>query len=248
MRASAILAVSALLLCPPVTGSSVVAQEEQKKGAVTGTIFDQASGAPLMGVRVSIVGTKLRAQTDSSGSFRLNEVPPGEANLRIERTGYNRLVENILVHSGWTTGVELELIPIAVLLDALQIRTGARVTGARREEIRPEVNGVPRSPTEALAAKAPGVLVMRPSGEIGRGTRILIRGPSSISLPNQPVVYLDGVRVNANMVGMRNDGYLNLDFVSSESIDRIEVLRGPSAAAQYGGDASGGVILIYTKR
>ena len=62
------------------------------------------------------------------------------------------------------------------------------------------------------------------------------------------IVFMDGARVEATMQGNnKNNGYLSLDFVSPEAIDRIEVVRGPMASARYGPEARGGVILIFTK-
>jgi TonB-dependent starch-binding outer membrane protein SusC len=96
---------------------------------------------------------------------------------------------------------------------------------------------------------------MRPSGTTGSGGRILMRGISSLSLSNDPVIYVDGVRVGTSQqtYGQESRGpqgkaaYL-LDFVDPRDIDRIEVLRGPATAVRFGLDAASGVILIYTKR
>ena len=97
-----------------------------------------------------------------------------------------------------------------------------------------------------------GVQVLRPNGSVGSGGRILIRGLKSIALPNDPVIYVDGIRIQASLAnpvarGMEQ-GFFALDFIDPATIDRIEVLRGPATAVRYGLDSAGGVILIYTKR
>ena len=111
-------------------------------------------------------------------------------------------------------------------------------------------SAVGRSISEHLAGRVPGLHVIRTSGTTGVSPRIMIRGPNSISLSNTPAVYVDGIRVNVEVRSTNRGGntYWGLDLLDSASVDRIEVLRGPAAAAQYGGDAASGVILIFTKR
>lgn len=228
----------------PLSGSA------QQRGSVLGHVIDDVDGLPLGKVVATIAGTKLRAVTDSLGEFRIDGVEPGEVLVRLERSGYVKISESVLVHDGWTTSATFELAPVAVLLDALRAYAGSRPSGvesAPRRSVRPESQATGNT-TDRLGVQVPGVHVMRPSGEVGRGARVLIRGPSSISLSNQPVVYLDGVRVQASMTGFRNEGLFSLDFISPDAIDRIEVLKGPSAAAVYGPGSANGVILIYSKR
>jgi outer membrane receptor for Fe3+-dicitrate len=238
-------AVAALLVAilPAVPASA-------QKGAILGEIFDATDGKPIEKATVVVAGTKLRAVTDSLGAFRIDGVPAGEVSIRVEKSGFARITEPVLVHEGWTTGVQYELAPVAILLDALRVHVGATDAAnaaIKTDEVRPTpLAGA--STWDEIGSKVPGVYVMRPSGETGRGSRVIIRGPSSISLSNAPIVYMDGARVEATMQGNnKNNGYLSLDFVSPEAIDRIEVLRGPMASARYGPEARGGVILIYTK-
>ncbi len=249
-RSSALPLLLVLLL--PATPLSA---RQQTTGAILGEIVDAVDGSPLMKVTVTIPGTKLSAVTDSVGAFRIDGVAAGEVTVRVQKGGYVSLSESVIVHEGWTTGVVFELTPQAVLLNELRVRSGAPplagdASGAKRGEVRPSDNasGSPRSTMDAISAQVPGVMVMRPSGETGRGTRVLIRGISSISLSNLPIVYLDGIRVQAEQLGFRNQGLMSLDFIDPQSIDRIEILRGPAASAQYGSESSAGVILIYTKR
>lgn len=226
------------------------ASARQQHGAIQGRVVDASDGLPLEDAVITVSGTELRAVTDSAGEFRIEGIDPGEVPVRLERSGFATVSEPVLVHGGWTTSVAFELAPVAALLDALRVYAGSEPEPERSTSI-DELSMDTRTTgetTDRLGTLVPGVQVMRPSGEVGRGTRIRIRGPSSISLSNQPVVYLDGVRIEAEIGGFRNEGLISLDFISPEAIDRIEVLKGPSASARYGPDSSNGVIIIHTKR
>ncbi|MGH7575157.1 MAG: TonB-dependent receptor plug domain-containing protein [Longimicrobiales bacterium] len=229
---------------------AIPASAQQSHGSIQGRVVDAAGGLPLGDAIITVPGTELRAVTDSAGEFRVDGIDPGEVLIRLERSGFVTVTEPVLVHGGWTTSAAFELAPVAALLDALRVFADAEQVRARPASIGELRMGdqTTGATTDRLGALMPGVQVMRPSGEVGRGTRIRIRGPSSISLSNQPVVYLDGIRVEAELSGFRNEGLISLDFVSPEAIDRIEVLKGPSASALYGPDSSNGVILIHTKR
>ena len=84
------------------------------------------------------------------------------------------------------------------------------------------------------------------------GSRIRIRGSSSISLSNEPVVFIDGIRVesssNGLTVGVGGQETSRLGDLNPEEIESIEIVRGPSAATLYGTDAANGVIRITTKK
>src|SRR5207248_3400146 len=120
-----------------------------------------------------------------------------------------------------------------------------------------DVNGLRNAPvanfSEQLAAREPGVSVLPSSAMTGEGARIRIRGAASLSQPNEPIVYVDGVRVDrsggwGDYVGMGGGGNPSrIDDINPESIERIEVLKGAAAATLYGTEASAGVIQIFTK-
>src|SRR5205823_5342668 len=107
---------------------------------------------------------------------------------------------------------------------------------------------------DLVNGRAAGVLIQPATGAVGTGSRIRIRGASSFSLGNQPLVYVDGVRVDADFA----TGPQNQDFGSSSisrfndfnpaDIQSVEILKGPAAATLYGTEASNGVIQIITKR
>jgi TonB-dependent SusC/RagA subfamily outer membrane receptor len=108
-----------------------------------------------------------------------------------------------------------------------------------------------RTLSELLAARVPGVSVMRSSGIVGGGSRVRLRGATGIYATREPIVVVDGVRVDAmqNAPGLSIGGQQpsRLDDIDIDQIARIEVLRGPAASALYGTNGAGGVIRITTR-
>lgn len=115
-------------------------------------------------------------------------------------------------------------------------------------------DAVRRSPAanipELLAGVLPGISVTRASGATGGSSLIRVRGVSSIALSNEPLIFVDGVRLdyrNVTVDGAAND-ISTLTDLAPYDIARIEVVKGPAAATLYGSDASAGVIQIITNR
>lgn len=100
-----------------------------------------------------------------------------------------------------------------------------------------------RDVADALEGRLPGLDVLRTSGQAGAGARLRLRGQNSLFRSSEPLVFVDGVRVSPTIAG----GPSVLDLLSPEEVQLIVVLRGPAAAALYGTDAGGGVILVYTQ-
>src|SRR5690606_37602691 len=106
-------------------------------------------------------------------------------------------------------------------------------------------------PRQLLQGRAPGVTLVQSSGVVGGGSRMRIRGSGSLNAGNEPVVYVDGVRVQSGQV--RTEGNTSqpinlLDSFNPNAIESIEVIKGPAAAARYGAGAASGVIQIVTKK
>src|SRR5688500_15428118 len=102
----------------------------------------------------------------------------------------------------------------------------------------------------ALQARLPGVSVSLGQGVIGSSSRVWLRGPSSL-LVNEPLLIIDGARTHGSTAGrIFTDRELpsRLEDIDMEMVERVEVLRGPAAAAIYGPSASKGVILVTTRR
>ncbi len=250
------MAMALLAFAPPVAAQT---------GQITGTVADAQSGAPIGEVQVYLVGETLGALSRADGRFLIVNVPAGSYELRAERIGYAATNQTVQVTAGGTTTVEFRLGSQALGLDEIVV-TGT-AGAARRREIgnsitQLNVTDIPDRPTQVtdlLQGSAPGVEITGGSGEAGQGKVIRLRGNSSVSMTNQPIIYIDGVRmrsqplpiVNSLDTGSGRGGRVSaspLDNINPNDIDRIEVIKGSAATTLFGTEASAGVIQVFTKR
>lgn len=225
-------------------------------GTVSGTVVDSKTGLPLADAQVQVEGADTRARTNIKGEFRLAAVA-GSARLVVTRVGYQAVTL-----AATTEAMRIALNEFAVKLDEV-IVTGtagdsrARTLGNAIGKVDVSSN-LERAPLpkiqDALSVNIPGVRVMRAAGSIGSGGVTRIRGAGSLSLSNEPLIYVDGVRVN-NEAAANSEAFSGaqespsrINDFNPEDIESIEVLKGPSAATIYGTEASNGVIQITTKR
>ncbi|MDX1647150.1 MAG: SusC/RagA family TonB-linked outer membrane protein [Longimicrobiales bacterium] len=229
----------------------------QERGTVTGQVVDAATLQPLEGVQLVIEGTNYGALTNAQGRFLILNVPPGTHVLRAILLGYGTATQEFTVEAGETAQVDLELGQSALQLDAVVVTTtgeqrvrelGNAVASIEATEV---VQAAPvTSMSDLIQGRSAGVQVFNSAGTSGAGSRIRIRGSSSISLANDPLIYVDGIRVDNRQSGLGAGGQESsrLNDFNPEDIESIEIVKGPAAATLYGTEAANGVIRITTKR
>lgn len=231
----------------------------QQTGSIVGQVTAEATGQPLAGAQVQIVGTTRGTVTNAEGRYLLVNVPTGERQVRIVMLGYGQATQTVQVSEGESVTANFSLAQSAIQLDEVVVNVvtgeaqrkrelGSSVATLNVEEM--DFGPAPKF-SELLTAQAPSINVLQSSGTTGTGTRIRIRGSNSVSLSNDPLVIIDGVRMDSGtdidlFTGGQSPSRIN--DIPAEEIASIEVLRGPSASALYGTAASNGVILITTKR
>ena len=255
--------VMAFLLVVPGLGA-------QQGGTVTGRVVDARGGQPIPAVQVFIANLELGGLTQQNGRYLLQNVPAGTHTVSVSRIGYRTTEVQVTVGGGQTVEQNFTMTEEALALDEI-IVTGTP-GGTRRRAIGNVVTVVDAgaisqrvavtSVQDLLAGRTPGLLFSRVAGNVGAGSSITIRGASSFDLSTQPLIYVDGVRVNnATRAGPtlaedrgafsndRGTGSVSvLDDFNPEDIESIEIIKGPAAATLYGTEASAGVIQIITKR
>lgn len=226
---------------------------------VTGTVTDEQSGQPLAGVQVFIVGSGVGALTQQDGRYLLQDVPVGTHALRVVQIGYATATQEVTVAADATAVQDFALSLEALGLDEIVV-TGTP-GGTQRRAIGNTVASVQAGDiTEQvefndveglLGQRVPGLQLSRATGIVGAGSDIEIRGISTFALGRQPLIYVDGIRVNNQSdAGPRTGSERQVNVLNDfnpEDIASIEIIKGPAAATLYGTEASAGVIQIITK-
>ena len=208
---------------------------------------------------VTIVGTTRGALASEKGEYAIRAVAPGVITLRATRIGYAAITQTVTVPESGTITADFALTSTPSKLDEIVVSaTGAEET-KRQQPVSigtidmDSVNLAPvNSFSELLTASTPGVVAMSDGGTLGAGTRIRIRGSNSVSLDNDPLIIIDGVRANGNegssTIGVGGQVPSRLDDINPEDIETINVIKGPAASSLYGTAAANGVVQITTKR
>ncbi len=211
--------------------------------AVQGTVTDVATGDPIIGASVLEIGTTNGTITDFDGNFSLM-VQPG-AKLSISYMGYKTQELDATPMMVVKMGEDNELLEEVVVVGYGVVKkndaTGS-VTAIKPDEMN---KGLVLNAQDMLAGKIAGVAVTSNGGEPGAGSNIRIRGGSSLSASNDPLIVIDGVLMDNNgLYGINNP----LSMVNPSDIETFTVLKDASATAIYGSRASNGVIIITTKK
>lgn len=234
----------------------------------SGTVVDEDQ-LPLIGVSIIVQGSLLGTVTDFDGKFTL-ECPNQEAILEFSYIGYASLEQQFTASLGET----IITMPDAVTqLDEVVI-TGL-ATSVKRSNLAnsvarigsAELTGVTSQPTmdAAMYGKFTGAEIKANSGAPGGGMSIRLRGVTSIFGDQQPMYIMDGVILDNSVISNgtnavsaaagggntstnQDDASNRIADIDPEDIESIEILKGASAAAQYGSRAAGGVVIITTKR
>jgi TonB-dependent starch-binding outer membrane protein SusC len=228
-------------------------------GTVEGEVVTQA-GTPILNAQIQLVGTQRSTATDARGRFVLRNLAPGDYQLRVSSLGYRTETTSVQVTAGATATVRFEMSTSAIALD--QIVVTGQATGTARRAIGTSVasidasaleNAPVKSFSQLLQGRVAGVHVLPGGGKSGQGSRIVLRGAASVTQSNEPLIYVDGVRIdNASVSGVNTvtagTSWSGMDDLNPADIDRIEIVRGASAATLYGTEAAAGVIQIFTKR
>ncbi len=226
---------------------------------ISGTVTEKASGNPLPGVTVIIDGTNTGSVTDFDGKYAIKTEEKKGKLLIFKFIGYKtvsvKLTENSVV-------VNAELVEDATSLDevvvtALGIKKEAKALGYALTKVSGEEMAQVKttSAINALQGRVAGVNISTNSTGASGSGRVIIRGASSLTGNNQPLYVVDGIPIinqtKGSAVGAfggeHGDGGDDVSSINPDDIETVSVLKGSSAAALYGAQASNGVIMITTK-
>lgn len=238
-----------LLLCSILLCSFTIVQAQ----TITGVVKD-ANNEPIIGASVAVKGTTTGTLTDIDGNYKISA---GSSSVLVfSFIGYNskevpvgsQSIINVVLQE---SSQQLE----EVVVTALGIKKDSKKLGYAISTISASDLTKASAPNlgSALYGKASGVRIQTAPGGIAGAISINVRGLSSITGTNQPLVVVDGVPIHngdANLDGYWTNQRIQsngLADINPEDIETLSVLKGASASALYGSEAANGVVIITTK-
>ncbi|MEM8484379.1 MAG: TonB-dependent receptor [Bacteroidota bacterium] len=226
--------------------------------SLSGLITDGETGNALPGASVLLVDTELGAATSIDGRYEINGITPGDYTLQVTFIGYETSQTPVTIAAG-ENELDIVLTPDFTGLEEVVVTGIASATSKARAEV--AVSSVSteklleqnayQDVSQLLNGKIAGVSVQPSSGNVGGGIRFNMRSSTGLNGDGQPVIYVDGIRIDATEIGGLGAGGQDVSLLASlnpEEIETVEVLKGPAGAALYGTSGSNGVVLITTKR
>ena len=219
---------------------SALISEAWAQRTVTGTVVSGADGTGLPGVTVLANGTSIGVTTDFNGDYRI-EVPAGSDTLVYRFVGFN--TERVAIGNRSVIDVTLmeDIRQLQeVVVTAFGIQRAANEVTYQTEKISAEdlLPGQPTNIAQGLTGKIAGLQINVQNNGVNPEAQVLLRGLRSISKDNEPLVVIDG---SIATIGAFSD-------LNPQDIASIDVLKGASAAALYGSDASNGALIVTTKK
>ena len=214
--------------------SSVFAQDV----LVSGNILDASTSESIIGANVLVKGTTIGTITDFDGNFSLSVLKDSE--LRISYIGYIPQVLSVFKDSKLNILLKTDVEKLDEVI-VVGYATGSKrtVSGAIERIGKEDMNlGVVNNPLSAIKGKVAGVVIQKAGGDPAASPSIRIRGTTSLSGGNDPLVVIDGVFGDINM----------LNAISPADIQTFTILKDASETAQYGSRGASGVIVVTTVR
>lgn len=219
---------------------------------VSGTVKDEY-GMPLAGVTVLETGTDNGTATNFDGQFTIT-ISNSDASLTFRYLGFKRKVVKVRNNSNLDIVLEEDVESLeSVVINSLGFKEERDELGYASSTVDGETVSESGESTllNGLSGKSSGVRITRNSGDPGAGAYIQIRGLSSITRNSQPLIVIDGVPISNDVRGNSEDSGVSqesrLNDINPNDIESISVLKGASAAALWGTQALGGVVVITTK-
>jgi TonB-linked SusC/RagA family outer membrane protein len=231
---------------------------------ISGKITDGVSQEPLAGVTVQVPNSNLGTISNSDGTYSLS-VPEGTTSLRYSFVGYTTLDAALAATNTINLSMQEDVMGLdMVVVTALGVQKEVKSLGYSTENVSGDVltSSGETNVIQGLAAKTAGVQVIGSGGTPGTSAKILIRGNSSFTRSNQPLIIVDGIPIDNSQGNLNGSGASDYPFnsglggvnsgnramdINPDDIESVTILKGPAAAALYGARAGNGAIIYTTK-
>lgn len=216
---------------------------------VSGTVFSQEDGQPIIGAAVKVDGTSTGMLTDVNGRFSLT-LPAGKNTITVSYLGYES--KTVQAKNGMRVFLKSDATALdEVVVTAMGISRQQKTLGYSAQTLDSEelTVGKMTDVTSALAGKVAGVQINASSANPGTANSVIIRGFSSINGNNQPLYVVDGVPLQqtSELSQGNQEAFGGISNINPNDIESMTVLKGAAATAIYGSRAANGVIVITTK-
>lgn len=238
-----------LFLCAIMLSVSITLSMAQT-ASISGSVVDEKK-QPLPFVSVAIQGTTQGTTSDIDGKYRISKVKAGKYTIVASFIGYGTVKKEISITEGENATLSFELIEDAILLnEAVAIGYGTTekkdLTGAVTSVGAKDFNkGLVTTPDQLIQGKVAGVKITSNGGAPGGGSKIRIRGGTSLNASNDPLIVIDGVPLDNNSISGAPSPF---SLINPADIENMTVLKDASSTAIYGARAANGVIIITTKK
>ena len=248
-----------LILVLLITSTLLKAQT----GVITGTVTGSDDSNPVIGCTVQLKGTITGTTTDINGKYSL-PVPPNATTLVFSYIGMKTQEAEIGGRTVIDVSLQSDLVGLdEVVVTALGVSREKKSLGYATQQVSGDAISTVKSSNfmNSLSGKLSGVVIKK-NQNMGGSTNVIVRGSKSLQNSNQVLYVVDGVPINNNIglyssqgtAPIQSTGAVGYDYgnaasdINPEDIESVNVLKGSSAAALYGSRASGGVIMITTKK
>jgi TonB-dependent SusC/RagA subfamily outer membrane receptor len=238
----------------------------QDRTEIKGRVTDAGDKQEVVGATVSATSltnkTVKGAVTSRKGEFSITGLEAGKYRVTVKAIGYKNYEQTLEIAQGAVSELAIALAPDALRSEEVIVTGNAglptsklRLGNAIGLISEKDIDNTPtRSVGQLLDARTTGVQIWNSSGLLGATPQIQLRGVGNLNGNSAPLIFIDGVRItntNTNETGSVDgrDGQSvsTLNFINPADIERVEILKGASAATLYGSDAANGVIQIFTK-
>lgn len=224
---------------------------------VSGLVKDKEMGEPLVGVSVSVKGTKNATMTDLNGNYTIQTNAKDVLEFKYvgmknaEETVGNRKIINVSLSPNAESLGEVVVTAMGIKRQSETLTYSAQTVGGKDVNDIKSINMI-----NSLQGKSAGLQITPNSTGAGGSSKILFRGNKSISGSNQPLIVIDGVPTMTNITdsqvssdyGSGRDGGDVMSTINPDDIASITLLKGAAASALYGAVAANGAIMITTKQ
>ncbi len=214
-------------------------------GSVRGRVTDAKTGQAIAGAGVVLVGTRWHATTDESGQYRIHDVAAGTYTLTASRIGYVKQNQSVTVAAGQEVTADAALQAVATELEQLVV-TGT-VVPTERKALPTPISVITADDIaqqnlqrvdEVFRGDVPGAIAWD-QGPFNNFSTVAVRGATELIGTSGIKTFIDGVEVAEPIY---------IATIDPNTVDRVEIIRGPQASTLYGSGALNGVMQVFTKK